>query len=123
MYQIPTGSNRFLFIKTFQTFQLTATRFYGLTCDESKVQENIVLLEKVLNVYDKILADNKYFCGKDFSLADLFHIPNAIFVRRLKGFQEIFGRYPNFSRWLKLCEQREAWGKALEDTKGMERKE
>lgn len=64
-------------------------------------------LEVKLDAYEKILADQEYLGGDNFTLADLFHLTNGSWVE--KWYPEIFASRPNVSRWWKSIIGRESW--------------
>ncbi|XP_014550034.1 hypothetical protein COCVIDRAFT_116750 [Bipolaris victoriae FI3] len=67
--------------------------------------------DKVLSVYEEILAKQKYLAGDKFTLADLFHLPNGAAMKAGK-WNEIFSKHPNVDRWFKGLQARESWVKA-----------
>ncbi|KAF2273800.1 thioredoxin-like protein [Westerdykella ornata] len=83
--------------------------------DEGRVAEAESALETVLGVYDRILATQKYLCGDEISLADLFHLPNGAALMAGK-WKETFQRYPNADRWFKGLQQRETWLRAAAES-------
>ncbi|MQM17271.1 hypothetical protein Taro_050240, partial [Colocasia esculenta] len=43
-------------------------------------------LSKVLDVYDQRLADHRFLAGDEFTLADLFHLPNSYYLAKQDAF-------------------------------------
>jgi len=76
--------------------------------DEARVAQAEVDLDTVFAVYDKILAKQKYLAGDELTLADLFHLPNALALK-LFGYKGIFEKYPNVDKWFKGLQERETW--------------
>jgi glutathione S-transferase len=79
--------------------------------DMARVAQAEADFDKVLSVYEEILAKQKYLAGDDFTLADLFHLPNGAAMKAGK-WNEIFLKYPNVDRWFKGLQARESWVKA-----------
>ncbi|MCL7034788.1 hypothetical protein MKW94_021014 [Papaver nudicaule] len=49
--------------------------FLGLTPDQPIIDENLVKLGIVLDVYEARLSNSKYLACENFTLADLYHLP------------------------------------------------
>lgn len=81
--------------------------------DLARVAQAEADLDKVLSIYDKTLATQKYIAGDEITLADLFHLPNGAALRVGK-WNELFEKYPNVDRWFKGLQARETWIKAAE---------
>lgn len=47
----------------------------------------------VLDIYDSHFATNNYFAGEEYSLADLFHAPNARIILTVATFVLLFVRF------------------------------
>ncbi|XP_073145293.1 glutathione S-transferase-like [Henckelia pumila] len=85
----------------------------GMTTDEAAVEQLIVQLSDVLDVYEARLAESKYLTGDSFTLADLHHLPviNNLYKTKVKS---LFDARPHFSAWCADILARPAWKKALE---------
>ena len=57
-------------------------------------------LDRVLAVYDKILARQKHLAGNEISLVDLFHLPNGAALMAGK-WEETFKKYPKVHSWFR----------------------
>ncbi|XP_037488459.1 glutathione S-transferase 4-like [Triticum dicoccoides] len=57
------------------SIQCLLVPFLGGTRDQAIVDENVVKLRKVLEVYEARLSASKYLAGESVSLADLSHFP------------------------------------------------
>lgn len=80
---------------------------FGLTPNKDTFDSLIANLEKRLDVYDQILAKQKYVAGDEFTLADLFHIPYGVLLPAA-GSNAIEAR-PNVARWFKDITDRPSW--------------
>lgn len=76
--------------------------------DETLVKKYLEDLDRVLTVYDGILAKQAYIAGDEVSLADLFHLSYGKMAKDL-GAAEIFAKHPNVDRWFSALEKRESW--------------
>lgn len=81
--------------------------------DLARVAQAEADLEKVLSIYDKTLAKQKYLLGDELTLVDLFHLPNGAALK-LGKWNELFEKYPNVDKWFKALQARETWIKAAE---------
>ncbi|KAH9205009.1 putative glutathione S-transferase [Leptodontidium sp. 2 PMI_412] len=79
--------------------------------DEAKVAAALAALDITLTVYEKILSEQAYLAGNEFSLVDLYHLPYGSFLRQI-GFQSSFDKYPSVRKWLEGIQARESWKKA-----------
>jgi glutathione S-transferase len=77
----------------------------------TRVAEAEASFDKVLSVYEEILANQKYLAGDEFTLADLFHLPNGAALKAGK-WNEMFLKYPNVDKWFKGLQARDSWKKA-----------
>ncbi|CAG8628452.1 25785_t:CDS:2 [Dentiscutata erythropus] len=78
----------------------------GEPTDEAVVKQAREEIEKVLDVYDKILVGKDYLNG-EYSLADLFHIPCAHYICTATPHGDVFDKRPNVKRWLNNLRNRE----------------
>ncbi|GAB2300425.1 hypothetical protein Dimus_034468 [Dionaea muscipula] len=81
--------------------------------DEGAIKQNKAKLAKVLDVYDKRLANSKYLAGEEFSLADLSHLPTASYLVAGTDVKELFMERENVSRWWGEISHRESWKKVV----------
>lgn len=79
--------------------------------DMTRVAQAEADFDKVLGVYEDILAKQKYLAGDELTLADLFHLPNGAAMKAGK-WNQVFVKYPNVDRWFKALQARESWVKA-----------
>ncbi|KAG6482796.1 probable glutathione S-transferase GSTF1 [Zingiber officinale] len=83
-------------------------RFYGGTTDEKVVEENLVKLAKVLDVYEARLSHTKYLAGDFFSFADLSHYPVTHFSIKIPQVAALFDARPHVKAWWESLESRPA---------------
>ncbi|XP_006456337.1 hypothetical protein AGABI2DRAFT_195499 [Agaricus bisporus var. bisporus H97] len=69
-------------------------------------------LNATLDVYDQILAKQKYIAGDSLTLADLYHIPVAVLLSYADI--DITRGRPNVKRWFDEISSRPSWQKAKE---------
>ncbi|KAM6490692.1 glutathione S-transferase-like protein [Amanita muscaria] len=63
-----------------------------------------------LDVYEKILSNQKYLAGDEITLADLFHIPyGAKLFHADVGAGDLIDSRPNVKRWWNDITSRESW--------------
>jgi glutathione S-transferase len=73
-------------------------------------------VEKALQILDtKYLAGNKYLCGDELTIADLFGA-EILATGDLIGVN--YKRFPNVDRWMKSMRERPSWRKVNEATDG-----
>ncbi|KAJ4828671.2 hypothetical protein Tsubulata_039797 [Turnera subulata] len=84
----------------------------GIPQDPAVIQENEAKFVKVLDVYEKRLAQSKYLAGDNYTLADLHHLPN---ISPLMGTQvkQLVDARPHVSKWVGEIISRPAWAKVL----------
>ncbi|KAF6754594.1 glutathione S-transferase [Ephemerocybe angulata] len=84
---------------------------WGALCEQGGYRESLqgmlVSLEANLDVYDKILAKQKWVAGDEFTLADLFHMPYAALLPRVG--RDVIAARPNVARWAKELLARPSW--------------
>ena len=78
--------------------------------DPEIIKESLEELDKVLEVYEKILEDKEYIAG-EFSLADILHCPNTHYAIATGHNFWNDPKRPNIARWWKNVSGREAWKK------------
>ncbi|KAJ0791076.1 putative glutathione transferase [Helianthus annuus] len=72
---IEVESQKFELIGSKLAWELAYKPMFGLTTDDTVVEENEKKLEQVLDVYESRLSKSKYLGGDVFTLADLHHLP------------------------------------------------
>ncbi|PKC11278.1 glutathione S-transferase [Rhizophagus irregularis] len=90
------------------TVQLVYFKRIGNEVDLKIVNEAREELEKVLDVYEKLLEGKDYLTG-EFTLADLLHIPYTCYAINVAGEVDLLNKRPNVSRWWKNISERECW--------------
>ncbi|PKY29070.1 glutathione S-transferase [Rhizophagus irregularis] len=93
--------------------QLVFAKRRGNEPDLKIVNEAREELEKVLDVYEKLLEGKDYLTG-EFSLADLLHIPLTNYAIKA-GENDLWSKRPNVSRWWKNISERESWKNVLNE--------
>ncbi|PKY19106.1 glutathione S-transferase [Rhizophagus irregularis] len=93
--------------------QLVFAKRRGNEPDLKIINEAREELEKVLDVYEKLLEDKDYLTG-EFSLADLLHIPLTNYAIKA-GENDLWNKRPNVSRWWKNISERECWKNILNE--------
>ncbi|GMI98815.1 glutathione S-transferase phi 8, Arabidopsis thaliana glutathione S-transferase phi 8 [Hibiscus trionum] len=86
--------------------------FLGMVTDAAVVEENETKLGKVLDVYETRLAESKYLASDNFTLADLYHLPNIQSLLATPA-KKVFESRPHVSAWVKEITARPAWAKVL----------
>ncbi|GMY16867.1 glutathione S-transferase-like [Fagus crenata] len=84
----------------------------GMGTDTTIVEENEAKLAKVLDVYEKRLAQSKYLGGDYFTLADLHHLPSLQYLLGTQTKKLIDSR-PHVREWAADITARPAWLKVL----------
>ncbi|ERN16999.1 glutathione S-transferase-like [Amborella trichopoda] len=79
--------------------------------DEAVVEEATGKLNGVLDVYEAMLAKNKYLGGDKLSLADLHHLPNIRYILMTPK-ASLFTSHPHVSTWWSDISSHPAWTKA-----------
>ncbi|KAJ6451665.1 hypothetical protein C8R47DRAFT_1204490 [Mycena vitilis] len=64
--------------------------------DQAVIDEQLAILDKKLDGYERILAKHRYVAGDKLTLVDLFHLPYGPLAA--SGGSDIFSRRPNVSR-------------------------
>ncbi|KAJ1425105.1 Thioredoxin-like superfamily [Sesbania bispinosa] len=99
----------------FLKIQLAFAPRMKLKQDEGVIKQNQEKLAKVLDVYDKRLAENRFLAGDEFSLADLSHLPNTHYlVSADSDTAALFTSRNNVSRWWTEISTRESWKKVVD---------
>uniref|UniRef100_A0A0E0CUS6 glutathione transferase n=1 Tax=Oryza meridionalis TaxID=40149 RepID=A0A0E0CUS6_9ORYZ len=92
-------------------FHLAFAPQLNIPADEARIAENERKLQQMLNVYDEILAKNKYLAGDEFTLADLSHLPNSHYIvnaRSPRG-KKLFTSKKHVARWYEEISNRASW--------------
>ncbi|TCD67951.1 hypothetical protein EIP91_011752 [Steccherinum ochraceum] len=82
---------------------------HGGVTDEARGKELLEGLGRTLDVYDGILASQKYLAGDDITLADLFHIGYGNILQNAKFIDLEDAKRPNVARWWKDITSRPSW--------------
>jgi glutathione S-transferase len=80
--------------------------------DEKLVNESLIELEKVFEVYNNQLQDKDYLTGS-YSIADISHIPYMYKFIKCESFKkesakQILKKYPNVYNWIRRLLKRDA---------------
>src|SRR2546423_734315 len=88
--------------------------FHGKETNVERVKQEKEELEKVLDVYEKLLEGKEYLTG-EYSLADLSHVPNIFFIVNKTSVKDVIydSKRPNFVKWVKNISERPAWKRIL----------
>ncbi|RKO86940.1 glutathione S-transferase [Blyttiomyces helicus] len=79
--------------------------------DAAVVAELRAGLTKTLDVYETRLATNEYLVGKQFTMADLAHLP-YFGMLEAAGAGDIIDAHPNVKKWWGRISSRPSWAKA-----------
>ncbi|KAK9057255.1 hypothetical protein SSX86_022090 [Deinandra increscens subsp. villosa] len=93
-------------------WELAIKPIFGMTTDDTVVEENEKKLEEVLDVYESRLSESKYLGGDSFTLADLHHLPVLKYLMGTKA-KRLFDARPHVSVWAAEIQSRPAWVKAI----------
>ncbi|KAJ7594910.1 glutathione S-transferase [Mycena floridula] len=85
--------------------QVLINPLLGITPDQKLVQ--LAIISAKLDVYDQILAKQKFIAGDVLTLADLFHLPYGHALKKIGS--DIMYEKPNVARWWKEISERPAW--------------
>jgi glutathione S-transferase len=84
-------------------------KFRGLEPDEARCKDAEEKLNKVLDVYEVVLAKQEYIGGNKFSLADIYHLPYGSLAFDKCGAQSILDSHPLSKNWWEKIYRRESW--------------
>ncbi|KAH8589546.1 putative glutathione-S-transferase theta, GST [Bisporella sp. PMI_857] len=84
--------------------------FKGLPSNESIAEDNTVRLAANLDIYNKILGQQQYMAGDEFSLIDIFYMP-AVNMLIQAGQGHLFEERPNLKAWWGKVSDRSSWKK------------
>ncbi|KAJ3530050.1 hypothetical protein NMY22_g8734 [Coprinellus aureogranulatus] len=93
-------------------FEMIFKPMMGGKSDKVVFQELASTLSSKLDVYDRILAKQKYLAGNEITLADLFHIPYGVMLKTAGT--DVMESKPNVKRWFDELTSRPSW-KAVKD--------
>ncbi|TFK27434.1 glutathione S-transferase [Coprinopsis marcescibilis] len=82
-------------------------RLQGLQLDEKALQHHLEKLDAKLDVYDKILSNQRFLAGDELTLADLFHLSYGVYIP-LSGSNALETK-PNVARWWKEISELPSW--------------
>ncbi|KAF5361852.1 hypothetical protein D9756_002057 [Leucocoprinus leucothites] len=85
-------------------------KYQGLESDPAKVEELTKTLCESLDVYEKILAKQKYIAGDELTIADFYFLPAGSGIQSV-GINVLQER-PNVARWFNETSSRSSWQKA-----------
>ncbi|KAJ3982104.1 glutathione S-transferase III [Lentinula detonsa] len=82
----------------------------GASCDDELYIVLLKRVELVLDVYEVILGKQRYIGGNQYSLADIYHLPNG-FALQTQCDEQVFlsEKRPNVARWWSEITGRDAW--------------
>ncbi|KAH7692353.1 Glutathione transferase protein [Dioscorea alata] len=78
------------------------------------LEQNENKLAKVLDVYDQRLSGSRFLAGNEFTLADLFHLPNSHYLANSEEWGHLFKSRKHVRRWWKKISNRPSWQKVVE---------
>jgi glutathione S-transferase len=96
-------------------YQKVFSSFFGQTCDDAVVEEQLKKLEKVLDVYEAHLKKHPYLAGNEFTLADLSHLPYTAMMFSA-GLSAPYTSRPAVNAWWERISARESWKKVIGST-------
>ncbi|EHA8587078.1 Glutathione S-transferase 3 [Cocos nucifera] len=91
-------------------FEALIKPIIGQITDPTAVEKHAEKLGKVLDVYEAHLAKNKYLAGREFTLADLNHMPYAYYLMKTSKADLVTCR-PHVLAWWEDISARPAWKK------------
>ncbi|KAJ0960607.1 hypothetical protein J5N97_001483 [Dioscorea zingiberensis] len=69
---------------------------------------------KSLMCKEQRLGDSRFLAGNEFTLADLFHLPNSHYLANSEEWRHLFESRKNVRRWWKKISNRNSWRKVVE---------
>ncbi|XP_026390128.1 glutathione S-transferase F13-like isoform X2 [Papaver somniferum] len=79
----------------------------GWAPDQKAIDENVVKVGAVLDVYEKMLSSSKYLAGDSYTLADLNHLPYITYIMKTPHANLINSR-PHVKAWWEAVSSRPA---------------
>lgn len=97
----------------FSSFALQVIKkiMWGYKIEEAIVEEAKVKVNNALAIADKALANQPYFAGEQFSLADITWMPYVDYLL-VCNVNDLFADKPHFMKWWETVSQRPTWGRA-----------
>eukprot|EP00877_Chromochloris_zofingiensis_P015182 jgi/Chrzof1/9918/Cz04g20230.t1 len=89
--------------------QLVLNPILGQPVDTDVVAKNVQILEEVLDVYEKKLAERPYIAGQHFSIADISHMPLTHLMIAAPTTRRLFDDRHYLHEWWKKISERPAW--------------
>ncbi|KAH8944135.1 hypothetical protein BDL97_13G092800 [Sphagnum fallax] len=87
--------------------------FFGKQPNEQLVLENLLKLEKLLDIYEAHLSKSQYLAGDFYSLADLSHIPYTFYLIKYAKKGQVIASRRFVKAWFEdICALR-SWQKIL----------
>jgi len=82
----------------------------GFGGDPEYADKHLQVLHATLDVYEKILANQKYIAGDELTLADFFHLPygSLLTSHSIVNLVDV-SRRPNVARWWQDISSRQSW--------------
>jgi glutathione S-transferase len=81
-------------------------KWRGEECDDKIVEDALLQLEKVLDIYENRLSTFDFIGGNSYSIADISHIPYTNYLLKC-GYKSIFKSRPHVYKWLKRIMKRD----------------
>ncbi|KAK1295972.1 Glutathione S-transferase F11 [Acorus calamus] len=103
--------NRFEPPSSALVFHLAFAPHFKLKPDRVLIEKSERDLMKVLDIYDQRLSENRFLAGEEFTLADLFHLPNSDYIINSTDKGYLFSKRKNVSRWWEDISTRPSWKK------------
>ncbi|CAG8689508.1 24824_t:CDS:2 [Cetraspora pellucida] len=94
--------------------ELLAKKFWGKDPDPEVLKEARKNLNKVLDVYEKLLEGKEYLVG-EFSLADIFHCPGTNLAYGIVTHSDLWDNRPNVKNWWNNLCNRDTIKKSFEE--------
>jgi len=89
-------------------------KFRGLESDVKAAEQHKEKVNKVLDIYEKHFTKNHYFAGSEYSLADVFHAPQAAALFKFV-YPEALETRPHLKAWFERISARPAFQKVAKD--------
>ncbi|THU92468.1 glutathione S-transferase [Dendrothele bispora CBS 962.96] len=87
---------------------------FGVKKDQAAYDQAIATLSTKLDVYERILSNQKFLAGDEITLADLFHLSYGELLAT-GGSDLLSSKGPNVARWWKDVSSRASW-QAVKDS-------
>ncbi|KAF0493924.1 glutathione S-transferase [Gigaspora margarita] len=96
--------------------KLVVEEVFHKTSNPELVETSQKEIDKVLNVYEKLLNGKEYLNG-EFSLADVLHISFTHFIFSSTKYADWWNKKPNVKQWWDRISNRDCWKKCVEKIK------